>query len=267
MRPFLAEPADGRVFGTRRLVRSTEVTPDGRLRLDALARYLQAAAEDDLADAGGPGPFLWLVRRTAVTVGRFPRLAERIEVRTFCSGTGPCWAERTTTISGSRGGLVQAVAVWAAVSRDDGRPAELGPRFHEVYGAAAGGRTVSARLTHPRPPAGVPAVPWPLRAADFDPAGHVNNAIHWAAAEDVLAGLDWLPTVAEMEYYRPVRPGAATALATARDPAPAGPAGPAAPAAGPATPGGVSAWLLDADGQRLASARLTPPADGSEAVR
>ena len=48
MAPFQARPAAGRVFSTARRVRSTEVTPAGRLRLDALARYLQEAAEDDL---------------------------------------------------------------------------------------------------------------------------------------------------------------------------------------------------------------------------
>jgi acyl-ACP thioesterase len=49
---FAPHPASGRVFTVSRVVRSTDVTPDGRLRLDALARYLQEAAEDDVADAG-----------------------------------------------------------------------------------------------------------------------------------------------------------------------------------------------------------------------
>ena len=41
---FTADPAQGRRYTTARLVRSTDVTPDGRLRFDALARYLQEAA-------------------------------------------------------------------------------------------------------------------------------------------------------------------------------------------------------------------------------
>src|SRR6266581_3445588 len=53
---FSPSPARGRVFTTAaRVVRSTDVTPAGRLRFDALARYLQEAAEDDLADAGWSG--------------------------------------------------------------------------------------------------------------------------------------------------------------------------------------------------------------------
>jgi hypothetical protein len=47
---FVPDPAHGRVFGVEREVRSAEVTPGGRLRFDALARYLQEAAE-----AGAPG--------------------------------------------------------------------------------------------------------------------------------------------------------------------------------------------------------------------
>jgi acyl-ACP thioesterase len=242
MAPFQARPAAGRVFSTARRVRSTEVTPAGRLRLDALARYLQEAAEDDLTDARWTEPQVWLVRRTAVVIRAWPRLGQRVTVQTYCSGTGPRWAERTTTLTGSGRDLVQATAVWAAVGRADGRPSVPGPQFQEIYGAAAGGRAVSARLALPRPPAGVPAAPWPLRAADFDPARHVNNAVHWAAAEDALAGLDWLdwlPDAAVMEYHRAIEPGAAPALAVCpgRD--------------------AVGLWLLDGAGQRLASARLS----------
>ncbi|MGH3273612.1 MAG: acyl-[acyl-carrier-protein] thioesterase [Streptosporangiaceae bacterium] len=238
MRAFLAQPDAGRVFSTSRKVRSTEVTPAGRLRFDALARYLQEAAEDDLADAGWAEPQLWLVRRTAVTIRRFPRLGQQVTLRTFCSATGPRWAQRTTTVSGPAGDDLQATAVWAAVGRADGRPAVLGPAFHDIYDAAAQGRGVSARLILPRPPEQAATVPWPLRASDFDPARHVNNAIHWTAVEDVLADLDWLPGAAEMEYYRPVDAGTTPGLAVSR------------------CSDAVGLWLLDGTGQRLASARL-----------
>jgi acyl-ACP thioesterase len=237
MQAFQARPPAGRVFSTDRRVRSTEVTPAGRLRLDALARYLQEAAEDDLTDSGWREPQFWLVRRTALAVRSFPRLGQRVRLDTFCSATGPRWAERTTTITGPGGDLVQATAVWAAVSRADGRPVVLGPQFHALYDGAAGGRTVSARLVLPAPPAGLAAAPWPLRAADLDPARHVDNAVHWAAVEDVLAGLDWLPDTAEIEYHRAIEAGTVPGLAVSR--------------------GGdtVSLWLLNG-GQRLASARL-----------
>ncbi len=234
---FIADPADGRVFRTRRVVRSVDVTPAGRLRFDALARYLQQAAEDDLADANWAEPYTWLVRRTAVVVRGYPAHRARVQLRTFCSATGPRWAERTTTVAGPAGDLVQATAVWVAIAAADGRPVPLGDAFHRIYGPSTAGRQVSARLSHPGPPAGTAGRPWPLRASDFDTAGHVNNSIHWAAVEDVLAGLDWLPSQAELEYHRPVLPGHDPRLLTKR------------------VDGQLSVWLCD-DGERLASAVL-----------
>ena len=78
------------------------------------------------------------------------------------------------------GDLVQAVAVWVAIDAADGRPVPLGDVFHRIYGPSTGGRQVSARLI-PAGPAGFgPGRRWPLRASDFDTAGHVNNSIHWA---------------------------------------------------------------------------------------
>jgi acyl-ACP thioesterase len=211
---FRPDPAHGRVYTARRLVRSTDVTQDGRLRLDSLARYLQAAAEDDLADSGLLGPAVWLVRRCEVAVRAFPPMGERITLRTFCSGTGPRWAERTTTVAGAGGDLLQATAVWAAVDRASGGPVAPGEAFMRVYGESAQGKVVSARLSHPRPAENDPGRPWPLRAADFDTAGHVNNAIHWAVVEDVLADGGPLPARAEVEYHRPMNPGCSPRLVT-----------------------------------------------------
>lgn len=233
----MPDPGTGRVFTAARPVRSTDVTPAGRLRFDALARYLQEAAEDDVADAGLREPCGWRLRRCAVTVRGYPRYGEDVRLRTFCSATGPRWAERTTTVAGPGGDLIQARAVWVAVDPSTGQPCPLGPQFRDLYGAAAGGRAVSARLSHPAPDAAAGAREWQLRSCDFDPAGHVNNSIHWAAVEDVLAGLGWLPATAELEYHRPIVPGPAVSLVTR-------PAG-----------GQLRAWLL-AGGQRLASALL-----------
>jgi len=250
----MPDPAHGRVFTTARVVRGTDVTPSGRLRFDALARYLQEAAEDDLTDAGWDEPYGWLLRRCEVAVRGYPGAGQPVGVRTFCSAAGPRWAERTTTLSGPSGDLMQARAVWVAIARADGRPCPLGPAFDRVYGPSTGGRRVSARLSHPGSPRAqavpgppraqaVPgplraqAVPWPLRAADIDPAGHVNNSLHWAAVEDVLAGLAGAPTAAELEYHRPILPGQQPRLVTSHE------------------RDQVGVWLLDG-GHRLASARL-----------
>jgi acyl-ACP thioesterase len=225
------------VFTASRRIRSTDATRDGWLRLDGLARYMQDVAEDDLADAKWREPQVWLLRRAAVTVRRYPRLYDRVTLSTFCTATGPRWAERTTTLATTDGDLVQTVALWVAVTRSGGRPAALTSSFTSVYGPSTSGRRVSARLFHPGPPPEAASRPWPVRATDFDTAGHVNNSVHWAAAEDVLAPLGWRPSYAEVEYHRPVLPGCEPSLRTT------------------ATEDQAWAWLTAGD-VRLASLRL-----------
>jgi acyl-ACP thioesterase len=249
METFRPEPTSGRVYAARRIVRSTDVVPSGRLRLDALARYLQTAAEDDLADSGLAEPAVWLVRRCELRIRALPVMGDRLRLATFCSGTGPRWAERTTTLSGSDGTpFAQARAVWAVVSRMDGRPVPLSADFMAVYAQSAGGHVVSARLSHPRPAStlqggnglaiGPRPAAWPLRAVDFDTAGHVNNAVHWAVVEEELADGNWVPSVAEMEYHRAIVPGCTPELVTDRR-------------------DGETVLWLQADGRLLASARLS----------
>jgi acyl-ACP thioesterase len=143
--------------------------------------------------------------------------------------------------------LIQATATWAAIGRADGRPAPLGGAFQQVYGPSAGGRQVSARLQLPAPPATQPGRPWPLRATDLDTIGHVNNSVHWAAAEDALTGLDWRPAGAEADYNRPILPGCHPTVVTSQ------------------ADGELSVWLLDA-AARLASLRLTRAAGGGAGV-
>jgi acyl-ACP thioesterase len=216
--PFVDGPPSGRVYEARRIVRSTDVAPSGRLRLDSLARYLQSAAEDDLADVGLSEPVGWLLRRCELSIFDLPGAGNKLTIRTFCSGIGPRWAERTTTLSSVDGDAVQARAVWAAMGLADGRPVALSASFLGIYGPSAGGRAASVRLSHPRPDTAEVADgrPWPLRATDFDEAGHVNNAVPWAAVEDELAVSGWLPAVAEMEYHRAIMPGCDPALVTDR---------------------------------------------------
>jgi acyl-ACP thioesterase len=238
---FLADPAAGRIFTTSRSVRSTDVTAAGRLRLDAIARYLQEAAEDDVLDAGWDEAQDWLLRRCVLTMRGYPGRGERVGLRTFCSGLGPRWAERTTTLSDENGDLIQAGAIWVAVSRLSGATAPLGAEFRRLFGPAAQGRKVSARLFHSTPDLARSGRPWPVRACDFDTAGHVNNTIHWAAAEDALVGRDWVPAHAEIEYHQPILPGCEPRLVTSR------------------SPGQLEVWLMAETGL-LASVRLAPAA-------
>lgn len=206
-------PSRGRTFTREREVRLGDAAPTGRLRLDAFARYLQDVANDDAREAIGSGADAWVVRRTVVDIGTWPRLSERLTLTTFCGGTGPRWAERRTSVRGARGAAMEAASLWVPIDVGTGRPVRLPDRFLEMYGEACGDRRVSGRLAHPPPSEDAVRSPWRFRAADFDVLGHVNNAVYWAVVEEILdrnaAHLadDGVARV-ELEYRTPVEPHA-----------------------------------------------------------
>jgi acyl-ACP thioesterase len=203
---FLPPPAQGRVYTSERAIRLSDTTPDGRLRFDSIARFLQDVAQDDGDDVGWPMSIGWFIRRCAISVVKFPFYTERLELQTFCSATAPRWAERTTTIRGDDGGLLQARVIWVAIDTTSRRPTRLGELFEQVYAPSTAGRKASARLSLPGPSEGGREVArrWPVRASDMDIWGHVNNAVHWEAVEDEIAPLDWLPGTARIEYNEPI---------------------------------------------------------------
>jgi acyl-ACP thioesterase len=200
-------PEKGRRYSAQRTVRLGDTTISGRLRLDALARYLQDVAGDDVGDAGIEGP--WVMRRLALELGKLPRFRDTVELVTFCSGTGRRWAERRTTMSVDGRVAAEAVAIWVYVDPVSGAPMPLEDWFFDLYGEAAGGRRVSGRLRLPAPHAGADARPWPLRVTDFDVLGHVNNAAHWEPVEEQLAHVTpgARMTAAELEHKAAVEQG------------------------------------------------------------
>jgi len=59
--------------------------------------------------------------------------------------------------------------------------------FFAVYGEAARARKVPGRVSTPEIPDTAMSRPWPLRVADLDIIGHVNNAAIWQAISEVVA--------------------------------------------------------------------------------
>jgi acyl-ACP thioesterase len=214
---FIPLPVSGRRLAQERRVRLGDVTSGGRVRLDALAGYLQDIAGDDVDDAGLVGA--WVLRRVVLALGELPRWRDDLTITTFCSGIGSRFAERRTTVAVSGRVAVEAVALWVYVD-DGGRPTPLKDRFFDRYGAAAAGRRVTSRLRHPAPGPACDVRPWPLRVTDVDVLDHVNNAASWAAVEDELARRSLGRSIAraEMEYRVPVDLGEAVELRTASEP-------------------------------------------------
>ena len=151
---FVDIPAQGRRYHGSRPVYLGDVDGHDQLHLEALGRYLQDLATDDAYDSGlrELGGF-WVVRRYDITISVVPRFRDELDLVTFCSGTGACWAERRTSVTRDGAPVAEAVALWVFADEEKGRPIALGEEFFRIYGEAAGGRKVSSRLSHP-PPAG-----------------------------------------------------------------------------------------------------------------
>jgi acyl-ACP thioesterase len=195
--------------------------------LDAVARWLQDVAYADVADAGMERAAVWVVRRSRIAVGEFPRFGERFSLATFCSGLGRMWAERRTNVTrlGEDRPCVEAVSLWVHLDPATWRPTPVTPEELEIYGGAAGDRRVTARLRHPGPEAAVNGdgrSRWRFRATECDLADHVG-----AEPERIDA---------EIEYRTPAQPGSVEVL---RD--------------------GGTRWLIDGEGETLASIIVAGP--------
>lgn len=200
---LVERPSHGRTFTVDRRVRLGDVTPDGRLRLDAIARYCQDTSNDDTRAVDLPGAMSWVVRRTVIDVIRPAHWDEVVAVTTWAGGLGRRWAERRLDLVGVPGAVrsrdlpaagrvrepadIRVATLWIHLDPTNGRPRNLSEAFLEHYAEAAGDRIVSAKRVLPiEVPADAERSPWPVRHTDLDTLGHVNNANYLSVAEEFL---------------------------------------------------------------------------------
>jgi acyl-ACP thioesterase len=211
---LISRPTTGRVYAHRRRVQLADASPNGRLRFDAIARYLQDVSDEDTCEVGFDPAAPWVVRRVLVHVASFPSFRDTVDVATWCSGVGSRWAERRVSIR-SPAAVVEAAVLWVHLD-ERGRPARLPPLFDEIYTPVAQGRTVRARLKHSPLPVDATRTPFPLRFTDCDLMDHVNNAIAWVPVEATLARRRDLraPLVVSVEHPAPIASGASVDVVT-----------------------------------------------------
>jgi acyl-ACP thioesterase len=230
-----AQPEGVRAYSHERTPGFADCAPTGRVRLDAIACWLQDVAYADVEDAGVAQAAVWVVRRSRIVVKRFTRFGERFELTTFCSGIGRMWAERRTDVVpvGESSPIVQAVSLWVHLDNERWVPTPLSASEIAIYGGAPE-RKVSHRLRHPAPESTEGGTQWNFRATECDIADHVNNAAYWAPLEEeLLAGPEPERLDVELEYRTPAQPGDKRVLSA-----------------------GDRRWIVDTDGEMHASFRI-----------
>ena len=215
MDALVEQPPSGRTFHVGYRIRLSDADATGRLRLDAVARYLQDAAIDDVAETNWGAPeHLWVLRSVRIDVF-VPFLDDGVaDIVTWGSSFSSLAAGRRWSLSGDAGGAIEVDSTWIHLG-PDARPARIGHGFDD-YAAAAQGRVTSTKLMLEPPPIGGSRIEWQLRSTDVDRMGHVNNAAYWSALEHRLRGRApdlRLPHRARLDYRHPIDLGERVELA------------------------------------------------------
>ncbi|GAB3129445.1 hypothetical protein GCM10027289_11930 [Tsukamurella serpentis] len=219
---FLQSEPPGPSFERTWPVRTGDVNPERRVRLDGIARYLQDMANDEMFHRGfdATDPY-WLVRRTIIDVHRPLTWPADVTLLRWCESTSSRWCNMRVTLRDTAGGHVETEAFWIRFSADSGMPTHIsdgGMEYLQRYVAETRLRW-KALNTEPTPPPSSDDREFALRATDYDPFRHLNNAAYWQLVEDDLAEADLLaaPHRAIIEYLAPLPIGSRVQLRTRRD--------------------------------------------------
>lgn len=210
-------------FATSWPVRLGDTDGHDRLRLDAVARYLQDIGFDHLdAVEDGDAHQAWIVRRTVIDVYEPIVFGDRVHLRRWADALSNRWCDMRIQLKGERGGHIEAAAFLIHIDPVAGRPARMSDAFMAPMLASTTEHRLRwrAALTELNGVA-AEAVSFPLRVTDVDRLGHVNNAVYWEAVEEALAAHPEhheLPYRAIVEHVGPVMMGDKVALRTSLQP-------------------------------------------------
>src|SRR6186997_2410668 len=113
MEALVPIPETGRTFRVAYTVRLSDADATGRLRLDAIARYLQDAAIDDVGETGWGAPeHLWVLRSVRIDLIE-PFLEDgAVDVVTWGSSFSALAAGRRWSLVGDAGGAAEIDSIW-----------------------------------------------------------------------------------------------------------------------------------------------------------
>jgi acyl-ACP thioesterase len=234
----LSDRKDGaRYFEVDYRVRTGDVDQDMRVRLDAVARYLQDVANDNIeaTDFGDTDPF-WIVRRTIIDVIRPFSWPAAVSAQRWCGALSTRWTNMRVRITADHEtnrfnpdarepGLIETEAFWINVN-DQGMPSRLTDNAFEMLSAMTDEHRLRWKSMNPEKAPTPEVLELPdrvhvLRSTDFDPFKHLNNAAYLAAVEDELLDHGDLidgPHRLIVEYLRPIVPGTPITVRRVREP-------------------------------------------------
>ncbi|MGC4933973.1 acyl-[acyl-carrier-protein] thioesterase [Gordonia sp. DT30] len=240
--PAAFDPLPARKDGARHFeagyrIRTGDVDQQMRVRLDAVARYLQDVANDniDATDFGDTDPF-WIVRRTVIDVIRPFSWPAAITAQRWCGALSTRWTNMRVRLTAEHetnrfnpqprpAGLIETEAFWINVN-DLGMPSRLSDEAFEMLSSMTDVHRLRWKPMNPETAPAPELLDLPdrehvLRSTDFDPFKHLNNAAYLEAIEDELIDHPDLidgPHRTVIEYLRPIVPGTPLTLRRVREP-------------------------------------------------
>ncbi len=233
----LSERKEGaRYFEAGYRVRTGDVDQQMRVRLDAVARYLQDVANDNIevTEFRDTDPF-WIVRRTVIDVIRPISWPAGFTAQRWCGALSTRWTNMRVRLTADHEtnrfnpeprepGLIETEAFWINVN-DQGMPSRLTDAAFEMLSSMTDEHRLRWKSMNPDKAPSAADVDLPdrvhvLRSTDFDPFKHLNNAAYLEAVEDELIDhpdLVDVPHRAVIEYLRPIVPGTTLTLQRLRD--------------------------------------------------
>ncbi|MFT3716918.1 MAG: thioesterase [Gordonia sp. (in: high G+C Gram-positive bacteria)] len=207
-------------------VRTGDIDPEARVRLDGLARYLQDVANDNYDAAGfaETDPF-WIVRRTVIDVLSPMVFPANFHAERWCGALSTRWTDMRVTMRSTTetskfhpdprpDGHIEAVGFWINVN-DQGMPSRISDELMDGLMTMTDEHRLRYKAMNPEKAPSPDEVELPdrehvLRSTDFDPFKHLNNAAYLEAIEDELVDHPDLvasPHRMVIEYLRPITPG------------------------------------------------------------
>lgn len=208
--PLAPLPQEGMGFASAWPVRAGDVDPYNRLRFDAVGRYLQDIAWEELHQTvlhhTDPN---WIVRRTVIDVIRPILWPDRVQLLRWCSSMSTRWTNMRVRVTSDNGGLIETEGFWINISESNNRPARISDEGLNYLAQTTAEQRLRWRpyLSDTTPPESDTDLPFPVRATDIDQYNHVNNACYWQAVEQFLVEYPKLvagPHRAIIEYATPV---------------------------------------------------------------